>query len=249
MAGSELGACAASGVPEGNRAVCVLLAAVAAGDRAAANALCSMCRPRLLALFACEFAGPSRPVKSEEDLVQEVQLAVWRRLSSGSFPKFESDADFWRVLRSIVHCVFVSSRRYAARRRRRPRGHAHCAVPRALKAIVNPEPALFEFEEELWEIVRRTDDDLIFAIHALLRSGITSPRNIARILNRHPRLIQRKLRQLFEAWRARERSGQCTLDPCSKHFPQSSRGDERESRPRGSNLPPPPPPPRNQESV
>jgi DNA-directed RNA polymerase specialized sigma24 family protein len=223
--------------------ILLLLDATGAGSEAAENTLCEVCRPSLVALIANWFGGKTSPIADEEDLADDVLAAICVRLRGRAFPDVASDADFERILRSIAWCAFLSHCR-TTRCQKRPQ-HAISldseSCPTAQLAIEEEFP-LFEGEEELREIVYRTQDEKMFAVYLLLECGCNSPQEIAKVLNWNPRKAQREKRALLEAWRKRALFGQDACGPRPESF-YSTPLPEQIARRKASRADASPPPP------
>lgn len=183
-----------------------LFAEMRAGDRAAGEKLWQAYLPRLLALARRTLGSRASGFIDAEDAVQSAFASFWRRTERGEFPADIDRNELWRLL-----AVFTRRRalRHVQREETAKRGGGHV---RNASAVVDPEGRPLRLEEHqalavmptvdfdlhAVELLMQLDDDL--RCIAILRLMGHTNREIAEILNRLERTVERKFAVIRKSW-------------------------------------------------
>ncbi len=187
------------------------VAALKAGDAAAAQPLWERYHRRLIALARRKLDASGRRAADEEDVVQGAFHSFFRGVAGGRFPRLDDRDDLWRLLVVITARKALDQLAHENARRR-----GGCAVPgelrippegaawddAALDQVVGDEPTpefAAQVAEECQRLLDRLGDESLRQVALWKMEGFTND-EIAQRLNRSRRTVGLKLEAIRLIW-------------------------------------------------
>jgi DNA-directed RNA polymerase specialized sigma24 family protein len=187
------------------------LAQLKAGDRGAAGQLWQRYFRLLVVRARVALAGAPRRAADEEDVALSAFHSFCRGVERGRFPRLDDRDDLWHILlmltaRKAGHLVRDEVRARRGGGRVRVEADLHCdrddgGSPLARVLGTEPSPELAaQVAEEYRRLLDKLADANLRAIAVWEMEGHTVD-EIARLLNRSPRTVARKLTVIRDLWR------------------------------------------------
>jgi DNA-directed RNA polymerase specialized sigma24 family protein len=186
------------------------VAAIKAGDAAAAQALWERYHRRLVGLARRKLESSRRRGADEEDVVQNAFHSFFKGVAGGRFPRLDDRDNLWRLL--VVITARKALDQLAHENSKRQGGGAAVAGPRippggaewdsALEQVVGDEPTpafAAQVAEEYRRLLDRLGDDGLRRVAVWKMEGFTND-EIAAKLGRSRRTVCLKLNAIRALW-------------------------------------------------
>jgi DNA-directed RNA polymerase specialized sigma24 family protein len=183
-----------------------------AGDHDAAQRLWEGYFRRLVGLARGKLHGTARRVADEEDVALSAFNHFCQGAERGQFPQLHDRDDLWRLLVAITERKAIGQMRRESRQKRgggavlgegalqAPTGSG--SISGGLDQVASQEPTpefAAQMTEECRSLFRRLDDPELRVIALCKMEGRTTEQ-IALLLDKTPRTIERKLRLIRHRW-------------------------------------------------
>ena len=158
--------------------------------------------PRLVRLARARLRGARRLVADEEDIVLSAFDSFCRGASRGRFPRLDDRESLWRLLALITARKALDLIEYEHRARHGDALRGDDSARAHADAVFSREPGPAEAAlaaDELRRLFERLGDDRLRAIAAWKLEGHTND-EIARLLDRSPGTVERKLQLIRLIW-------------------------------------------------